>query len=568
MQKNDSQTIGAILRGDRDQYGVLVDKYKKMVYAIAWSRLGDRDLSEDAAQETFIKAYSYLGTLRNPDAFSAWLARIARNVCGSFHRRAKREHAFTQRLGILESAETPPAEHNSHSLEEQLWQSFADLPAIHREALTLFHVEGKSAREAAAALGISEEALRGRLHRARIALREQLERRLEDTLDNLQPSTNFTRSVFALLPLAPKGAAGAGGAVAVLAKLAASLSFMLWIMLFHAASMFGTATWLNRAAQADIKDTPENQWRKALVRRGAAQILPFVVVVCLLGTLPWILIYNGIGIRALCAGLAAFLVPTVWYGVRFLRVNTGRYAVGEMLSCTILFAALGAIGFGHAPFMLTFYPAWLLFMLMVLATFKDKPRRPDYNLFLRRATGGMKEIEATPQPLHGPLTGTQLHAFMRFLGEQWLVRDYALRDGVLFLVIPAARPKLRNMLSLTAGSYIAIERNGTCTARISAADMREIQTIEPTCPGEEDLQVAVCHAVRCALDCFLRNELAEASAALAGHNDIVVYGRDYERTGYYRAHRIGLAASCITLILFVLLMLIRFLLDPKWGAFH
>ncbi|HEY3298112.1 MAG TPA: sigma factor [Armatimonadota bacterium] len=93
MHTDDYQTVNAVLHGDKDGYEKLIDKYKKMVYGIAWSHLGDPDLSEDAAQETFVKAYTYLATLREPDKFAGWLARIARNVCGSLGRGIKRENA-------------------------------------------------------------------------------------------------------------------------------------------------------------------------------------------------------------------------------------------------------------------------------------------------------------------------------------------------------------------------------------------------------------------------------------------------------------------------------------------
>jgi len=70
MHTDDYLTVNAVVNGDKDGYEKLVDKYKKMVYGIAWSHLGDPDLSEDAAQETFVKAYTYLGTLREPDKFA------------------------------------------------------------------------------------------------------------------------------------------------------------------------------------------------------------------------------------------------------------------------------------------------------------------------------------------------------------------------------------------------------------------------------------------------------------------------------------------------------------------
>ena len=62
MITDDSQAISAVLHGDKGGFETVIEKYKRMVYGIAWSHLGDRDLSEDAAQETFIKAYCYLLT--------------------------------------------------------------------------------------------------------------------------------------------------------------------------------------------------------------------------------------------------------------------------------------------------------------------------------------------------------------------------------------------------------------------------------------------------------------------------------------------------------------------------
>ena len=150
---DDTQAISAILHGDKNRYEEMVSRHKKMVYAIAWSHLGDRELSEDAAQETFVKAYCYLGTLREPGKFSWWVARIARNVCSSFRRKLSRETAFTKRWAVLESAEPQEQDPGRGSLEEQLWESFARLPDIHREALTVFHIEGKSVRESADLLG-------------------------------------------------------------------------------------------------------------------------------------------------------------------------------------------------------------------------------------------------------------------------------------------------------------------------------------------------------------------------------------------------------------------------------
>jgi RNA polymerase sigma-70 factor (ECF subfamily) len=90
-EMSDTDAVKAVIEGDRDRYSELVERYQKMVYGIAWSHLGDAGLCEDAAQETFIKAFRYLAALRNPEKFSGWLARIARNVSTSLLRKRGRE---------------------------------------------------------------------------------------------------------------------------------------------------------------------------------------------------------------------------------------------------------------------------------------------------------------------------------------------------------------------------------------------------------------------------------------------------------------------------------------------
>jgi len=344
MYTNDSQAISAVLRGDKTSYEMLVDKHKKMVYGIAWSRLGDSDLSEDAAQETFIKAYTYLGTLREPDKFAGWLARIARNVCNSLGRRAKRDRAFKERWAVLESAETEPRLDERESLTQQLWESFADLPALHREALTIFYVEGKSVAEAATALGITETALKTRLHRARLALRVQLERKLEDSLADLQPSPNFTRSVLVLLPLSPKGAIGAGGALAVFGKVFASLSFSLWILAASMLSVLGLYTMFSKLDEASLEDTPENRPIKAFIRRVymkmvAAMFVCFVVI--------WPLeahFHQMISIPYVYTIISIPYAYMTWLAFKPLRVNTSTAVIGGALIPTVLFIAVVAIG--------------------------------------------------------------------------------------------------------------------------------------------------------------------------------------------------------------------------------
>ena len=93
----DTEAIEAVKRGEKDRYAELVVRYQRMVYGIAWSQLGDNDLCEEAAQETFVRAFRYLVALRHPERFGGWLARIARNVSTSLLRKNMRELKGRQR---------------------------------------------------------------------------------------------------------------------------------------------------------------------------------------------------------------------------------------------------------------------------------------------------------------------------------------------------------------------------------------------------------------------------------------------------------------------------------------
>ncbi|MDO8683661.1 MAG: sigma-70 family RNA polymerase sigma factor [Armatimonadota bacterium] len=510
MHTDDYQTVNAVLHGDKDGYEKLVDKYKKMVYGIAWSHLGDSDLSEDAAQETFVKAYTYLGTLREPDKFAGWLAMIARNVCGSLGRGIKRENAFRKKWAILAPTEAEPQEEDRESLSQQLWDSFAKLPVIHREALTLFYVESKSIAEASAALGIAEQAMRTRLHRARTALRAQLEQMLEESLADLQPSKNFTCSVLVLLPMSPKGAIGAGGAFAVFGKLFASLSFALWVSVASGMAVLGIYTMFSKLDEASLKDTPENRPIKAFIRRGYMKAVAAMFVTSLvLWPLIWLSIIH-LQENAMYAMYQIISIPwayMTWRAFKPLRVNTSTAVIGGALAIAIIFIAIVAIAFFHASFWL-FFIAALLTSIITYFTTQKTPQRFGFNLFTGSALGNFGDFEDY-QSLGRRLTRTELLSFAKFLGGLWLVRDYRWRTDGITLLLPA-KPDLVS-LEFAAGSRVTITWDGACAATMSAKYLKVTrQLLVGRSVEAAELQDNACRVVRYALNCFLRGDLEAA----------------------------------------------------------
>src|SRR5436190_21529471 len=114
--EQDESAVAAIRRGDAERYRELVERHERRVYAVAWSRLGNAALAEEATQEAFIRAYRRLWLLGDGAKFSGWINTITRRVAINFglrHRRElnKRERwalEFSHDSGESTSAETDP----------------------------------------------------------------------------------------------------------------------------------------------------------------------------------------------------------------------------------------------------------------------------------------------------------------------------------------------------------------------------------------------------------------------------------------------------------------------------
>ena len=217
--QQDESAVAAVRGGDAGRYRELVERHERRVFAVAWSRLGDAALAEEVAQEAFIRAYRRLWLLGDGAKFSGWIATITRRLAINFGLRHRRELNKRERWALENFNEAVPEnvanESESPHSSETLRQTLAELPAAHRECLVLFYLEGKSGAEAATALGISESALRVRLHRARAAMRERLEEKLEGSLQKLRPSKTLIPAIMAAVLASSSAKAATGGSVAV-----------------------------------------------------------------------------------------------------------------------------------------------------------------------------------------------------------------------------------------------------------------------------------------------------------------------------------------------------------------
>ena len=171
MTENDRYYIERCLDGHPDDYRYLVQRYKTMLVAGLTGRLGNRDWGEEAAQETFVRAYFNIAKLKKPDSFIAWLLGIANHVVKE-HKREKKKLFHQEDLFTI--PEMAAAAEPKPDLE--LKKAIAALPDIYREVILLKFYGEKSCNQIADQLNVSLTTITKRLSRAYALLRESLQR--------------------------------------------------------------------------------------------------------------------------------------------------------------------------------------------------------------------------------------------------------------------------------------------------------------------------------------------------------------------------------------------------------
>ena len=89
MKNDDVELIQNSLTGDENAFAKLVRKYQKQVHALAWRKVGDFHIAEEITQDTFLRVYKKLATLKDPRRFAGWLYRIAARQCHAWLRRKR-----------------------------------------------------------------------------------------------------------------------------------------------------------------------------------------------------------------------------------------------------------------------------------------------------------------------------------------------------------------------------------------------------------------------------------------------------------------------------------------------
>jgi RNA polymerase sigma-70 factor (ECF subfamily) len=183
---DDRFAIDAVRRGSTDAFRGLVDRHGDLVYSVLRRLLGNPDLAEELAQETFVRAYENLDGFRGDSSLKTWLVQIAVNLVRDRRRSARRSPTVVSleelRARSSVGADPPDPRPSVEPIERlvqrevstRLERELDRLPADYREAFVLKHVEGLSYEEIARLTGQSVGCLKVRVHRARARLRQKL----------------------------------------------------------------------------------------------------------------------------------------------------------------------------------------------------------------------------------------------------------------------------------------------------------------------------------------------------------------------------------------------------------
>lgn len=240
--------------GDHAAFTRLVEGTANTVCSIALAIVRNVQASEDVAQEAFVAAWRGLGQLREPHSFLPWLRQITRHHAHLWRRRNDREVGNDD---VLHAAvdERPRADHALIANEERalLVEVLDELSEEAREVLVLFYREGRSTKQVAALLGVSDDAVRQRLARSRALLREEMLQRFERAVTRTAPGAAFVAALAAVLPGPAATAAvlaqSAAGGTAAIAKATALGAVLSWAGVLVGMKLLGPPNDEREAAQ-------------------------------------------------------------------------------------------------------------------------------------------------------------------------------------------------------------------------------------------------------------------------------------------------------------------------------
>ena len=202
MKNTDVELIQHTLAGDETAFAELVKRYQKPVHTLAWRKIGDFQIAEEITQDTFLKVYQRLHTLKDPNQFSGWLYVIATRRCYAWLRKKR---IRTDPLEDVDTTMIHKDAYSHHVIEdrrnsaveahrEAVKKLLAKLKESERTVMTLHYLGEMTVEEISKFIGVSAGTIKSRLQRARNRLQKE-ETMIREALEHFQISPNLTDNI-------------------------------------------------------------------------------------------------------------------------------------------------------------------------------------------------------------------------------------------------------------------------------------------------------------------------------------------------------------------------------------
>jgi|TARA_B100000959_G_scaffold285187_1_gene359130 RNA polymerase sigma factor (sigma-70 family) len=183
--------VVAARAGDNRAYRQIVMSFQDMAYTTCLSRVGDVQLSQDAAQEAFLGAWTNLHQLREPVAFPAWFRRVVIKHADRQVRKRRPESMSPDEIkGLADHADEPDRSVEVDALTQTVRDAISSLPESLRDVTILYYIEEYCQKEIAAIQGLSPATVKKRLFLAINRLKQRGSAMLKEALKTFKPSAN------------------------------------------------------------------------------------------------------------------------------------------------------------------------------------------------------------------------------------------------------------------------------------------------------------------------------------------------------------------------------------------
>jgi len=178
----DAQIVRQVLRGRKEAFGVLVERYQKPIFNYIYRFYGNYELAQELTQETFLRCYQFLKSYDPERKFSTWLYTVAKNLCIDElkKQRSAREVSLEDALPAVDAKDAATAADRNQQAEcirreedFKLLEALQELPAAARTVLLLHYFQGLSYQEIGETLGLPVSTVKIRIFRAKKILLEK-----------------------------------------------------------------------------------------------------------------------------------------------------------------------------------------------------------------------------------------------------------------------------------------------------------------------------------------------------------------------------------------------------------